>query len=85
MTKNLGEHSDKLDAATKEEIQKVIDEAKKLDPNSDVEALKAQTQALSNAAMKIGQAMYQNKGSSGGSQADNTTDAETVDHDDKKK
>lgn len=83
MTKNLGEHSDKLDAATKEEIQKVIDEAKKLDPNSDVEALKAQTQALSNAAMKIGQAMYQNKGSD--TKADNTTDAETVEEDDKKK
>lgn len=82
MTKNLAEHSDKIDATTKEEIQKVIDDAKKLDPNSDVEALKAQSSALSNAAMKIGQVMYQNKGSS--SQADTATDAETVE-DEKKK
>lgn len=58
--KNLAEHGDKLDAATKEELEKALAEAKKLAGDSDakLETVKAATAALSSASMKIGQAMY---------------------------
>ncbi len=63
MNKNLTEHKEKLDEATIAEIEKAISEAKTLESSTDVEAIKSKSQALSNASMKIGQAMY-GKGSS---------------------
>ena len=61
MTKNLSEHSDKLDEAIKTEVQTAIDSAKSIDSNASVEKLKEKIQELSTASMKIGQAIYGKK------------------------
>ena len=61
VNKNLSEHSEKLDEATKTEVQKSIDDAKALKEDSTVEELKEKISALTNASMKIGQAIYGNK------------------------
>merc|ERR1711871_1900861 len=61
--KNLGEHADKLDDATKEEINKAVEEAKALPTEgASLEDIKAKSEALSTASMKIGQAMYRKGG-----------------------
>ena len=73
--KNLVEHGDKLDEETKIEVQKAIDDAKKVD-SADIEVIKAQSQALSNAAMKIGTAMYKKDGSSETKPSDSTENAQ---------
>merc|ERR1711908_137479 len=55
--KNLSEHADKLDDATKEEINKAVEEAKALPTEgASLEDVKAKSEALSTASMKIGQA-----------------------------
>lgn len=75
--KNLTEHGAKLDAAIKEEVEKAVKEARALDANAQLDAIKAATSALSNASMKIGQSIY-GKGSavSGeGAQPDKEGDA----------
>jgi molecular chaperone DnaK len=64
VAKNLSEHGEKLDAATKEEVEKALKDAKALGATAEVEAVKASATALSNASMKIGQAMYK-KGDAG--------------------
>jgi molecular chaperone DnaK len=64
VAKNLSEHGEKLDAATKEEVEKALKDAKALTATAEVEAVKASATALSNASMKIGQAMYK-KGDAG--------------------
>jgi molecular chaperone DnaK len=58
VTKNLDEHGEKLDDATKESVNKAIADAKALSTEADLEALKACTEALSEASMSIGKAMY---------------------------
>lgn len=60
MSKNLSEHSDKIDETLKTEIEGVIADAKSLDSEASVEDVKAKVSALSSASMKIGQAMYSN-------------------------
>merc|ERR1712146_342895 len=66
--KNLGEHAEKLDDATKEEINKAVEEAKALPTEgASLEDIKAKSEALSTASMKIGQAMY-GKGGDGASE-----------------
>lgn len=87
MTKNLSEHGDKLDDATKSEIQTAIDDAKSVESSSDVDAIKAKSSALSNAAMKIGQAMYGKKSdeSEAAPPSDNAADATYEEKDTKSK
>lgn len=60
VTGSLEEHKEKLDDATKESIQAALDSAKKLAENQEVplEQMQEQIKALSDASMKIGQAMY---------------------------
>jgi molecular chaperone DnaK len=72
VSKNLSEHGEKLDEATKTEVQKALDEAKAGTNSTDLETIKAKAAALSNASMKIGQAIYGKKGgddSQGGKEA----------------
>merc|ERR1711871_178069 len=65
--KNLGEHADKLDETTKEEINKAVEEAKALPTEgASLEDIKAKSEALSTASMKIGQAMYGKGGDNAG-------------------
>lgn len=61
VTKNLAEHGEKIDEATKSEIQVAIDTAKKINADASLETLKDSISTLSNVSMKIGQAMYGKK------------------------
>lgn len=65
MNKNLAEHSEKLDDATKTEVQAAIDAANSVSSDADLEKLREAVSSLSNASMKIGQAMYNKKGGDG--------------------
>ncbi|MFL6843319.1 MAG: molecular chaperone DnaK, partial [Allosphingosinicella sp.] len=57
--RQLAEHGDKIDEALKAEIQTAIDETKQAVEGGDVEAMKTKTAALSQVAMKLGQAIYE--------------------------
>lgn len=85
--KSLTEHGDKLDAETKTEVQKAIEEAKAVKDSDDLDDLKAKTQALSNVSLKIGQAIYgkQQQQSSTTSDEEKKDDDNTVDADFKEK
>lgn len=71
VTKSLSEHGEKLDEATKTEVQAAIDAAKQVDAEADLETVKAKVSELSTASMKIGQAMY---GKKDGSSSSGSTD-----------
>ena len=65
--KNLKEHGDKLGAQEKGEAESALSAAKSAMEGNDVEALKQATERLSQAAMKIGEAMYKaDAGAAGG-------------------
>jgi molecular chaperone DnaK len=69
--RQLAEHGDKVDAAVKTEIQTAIDEAKQAVEGGDPEAMNAKAQTLAQAAMKLGQAIYekdQAAGAAGGAE-----------------
>ena len=57
--KSLKEHGDKVSEADRTAIADAIAELKTAVEGDDVEAIKAKTQALAQAAMKLGQAMYE--------------------------
>src|SRR3984885_8734272 len=96
--KNLSEHKDKIGAQEKGEAEAAIAAVKSAMEGTDVEALKGATDRLSQAAMKIGEAMYKAEqaqtpppGGDGGPQAgggpkdDKVVDAEFEEVDEKKK
>ncbi len=90
--RNLKEHGDKLPAADKAEAEAAIEAVRGLLDGADVEALKAASERLSQAAMKIGQAVYQasaaeQAGAPAGAAAgtENVVDADFEDVEDKKK
>ena len=56
--KALAEHGDKVDDATKGLIQTALDELKAAKEAGEPEAIREKTNALSQAAMKLGEAMY---------------------------
>ncbi|HYI39071.1 MAG TPA: molecular chaperone DnaK [Allosphingosinicella sp.] len=57
--RQLAEHGDKVDEALKTEIQAAIDETRQAIEGGDIEAMKSKTAALSQVAMKLGQAIYE--------------------------
>ncbi len=80
--KSLGEHGDKISDSEKEAIEKGIAELKEALNGEDAEAIKAKTNELTQAAMKLGEAVYkaqQESGSSSGAteapEASNPDDA----------
>merc|ERR1712071_323973 len=81
--KNLVDNKDKLDEVTTAEVEKAVEEAKAVKDSDDLEELKAKSEALSKAAMKIGQAMYGKQ--EGGEEGEDKKDGETVDADFKEK
>ena len=96
--KNLAEHGDKIGAQEKGETEAAIAAVKSAMEGTDVEALKAATERLSQAAMKIGEAMYKaeqaaaagaapggDAGPKAGPKDDKVVDAEFEEVDDKKK
>ncbi len=56
--KTLKEHGDKVGAAEKQAIEDAIAEVRKAMEGDDAEAIKAKTEALAQASMKLGEAMY---------------------------
>ena len=75
--KSLTDNAEKLDAATKEEVNKAVADAKKAKEGDDLDDVNAKKEALSQASMKIGQAIY----GSGGEKPkeDGTVDADFED------
>merc|ERR1712071_661531 len=76
--KSVTDNGDKLDAETKSEVEKAIAEAKGVKDGEDLELINTKKEALNQASMKIGQAMYASKGEEGGDDApkeENTQDA----------
>lgn len=85
MTKNLNEHGEKIDDAAKSEVQGAIDAAKVLKDDATVEELKEQITALTNASMKIGQAIYGNaKPGEGAAQEPSKDSAKEAEYEEKK-
>jgi molecular chaperone DnaK len=79
--RQLAEHGDKVDESLKTEIQAAIDETRKAVESGDIEAMKSKTAALSQVAMKLGQAIYEKEqaGAAGGaSDGDSGQGAETA-------
>jgi molecular chaperone DnaK len=91
----LAEHGDKVDAAEKSAIEAAVTELKEAKEGENVEAIQAKTQALAQAAMKLGEAMYaaeqqaagdgSDAGDQGASGAEDVVDAEFEEVDDDKK
>jgi molecular chaperone DnaK len=57
--RQLAEHGDKVDEATKEEIEAALAQAKTAVESGDTEVMAAKAQDLAQAAMKLGQAIYE--------------------------
>jgi molecular chaperone DnaK len=56
--RQLQEHGDKVDASVKSEIEAALAEAKTAVESNDAEQMTQKTNALAQAAMKLGEAMY---------------------------
>ncbi len=65
--KQLDEHGDKIDAATKSEVEEKLAEVKTALEGDDAEAINAKAQELTQAAMKMGQQIYEQEQASTGS------------------
>jgi molecular chaperone DnaK len=65
----LKEHGDKVDESLKSEIEAAVAEAKTAVEGGDPDAMKAKTDALAQAAMKLGQAIYEKAQAAPGSEA----------------
>jgi len=65
----LKEHGDKVDESLKTEIEAAVAEAKTAVEGGDAEAMKAKTEALTQAAMKLGQAIYEKTQAAPGAEA----------------
>merc|ERR1712003_156051 len=84
--KSLADNADKLDDDTKTEVEKAIAEAKEVKDGEDVDEIVAKKDALSQASLKIGQAIYSQQQSDEGAEGegdeekkkedDNTVDAD---------
>jgi molecular chaperone DnaK len=85
--KTLSEHGDKVDAEEKTEIEAKMQDVKDVLESEDVDDIKAKSEALMQASMKLGQAMYEaeqaSAGEADGSDAGDASpdDAEVVDAD----
>jgi molecular chaperone DnaK len=84
--RQLAEHGDKVSAEVKSEIETAIAEAKTAVEGGDADAMVEKTNALTQAAMKLGQAMYEQQqaeagagGDTGGAAEEKPADEEVVD------
>jgi molecular chaperone DnaK len=78
--KALGEHGDKVGEAEKSAITSAIEDLKSVLDGADADAITAKTQALAQASMKLGEAMYaaqqSGEGEAAPGGADDVVDAE---------
>jgi molecular chaperone DnaK len=63
--KQLAEHADKIDAATKTAVEEAIAATKTALEGGDADDINAKAQALTEAAMKMGQQIYENQQAAG--------------------
>jgi len=92
--KSLSEHGEKLDSATKRQIEEALEDLKKAIEGDDSEEIKKKSEALAQASHKLAEMMYaQSQDAAGGDDAaadsgaaanDDVVDAEFEDVDDKK-
>lgn len=68
--KSISELGDKISSADKSTVETAIAELKSAMDGSDVESIKAKTNALAQAAMKLGEALYKAQGAQGGTPGD---------------
>lgn len=95
--KSLKEYGDKVSDEEKSAIESAMSELKEVKEKDDLEAIKSKTESLQQAAMKLGQAMYEASQAEGGSAGEaesadaksgddgKVVDAEFEDLDEKKK
>jgi molecular chaperone DnaK len=85
--KSLTDNGDKLDAETKSEVEKAIADAKSAKDGDDLDKINSTKEALSQASMKIGQAIYNKSQESGDDKKedDNTVDADFKEKTDEEK
>jgi len=82
--KSLKDNGDKIDEETKKEVEKAIEEARLVKDSDSLDDLKSKTEALSQASMKMGQAIYGQQQQAAGDEGaageekkdDNTVDAD---------
>ncbi|MCB1457462.1 MAG: Hsp70 family protein, partial [Nitratireductor sp.] len=82
--KSLAEHGDKVSADVKQEIETAIADLKTAIEGGDGEDIKAKSEALANASMKLGQAIYeasQKEAAESDAAADASRDEDVVDAD----
>jgi molecular chaperone DnaK len=78
--RQLAEHGDKVDEATKSEIEAALADAKTAVEGGDADVMKDKGQALAQAAMKLGQAIYEKEQAEAASpSADAPADDDVVD------
>ena len=82
--KTLAEHSEKLEAEVKDEVQKAIDDAKSVKESDDLDDIKAKISSLQQSSLKIGQAIY-GQSQQGGEGGEEKKDDDTVEADFKEK
>merc|ERR1711937_672215 len=63
--KSLKDNGDKLDDETKKEVETAIEDAKEVKDGDDLDVITKKKEALSEASMKIGQAMYASQAKEG--------------------
>ena len=78
--KQLEEHGDKVDASVKSEIEQAMADLKGVQESEDVADIQAKTQALMQAAMKLGEAIYASQQAESAN-ADAQADAEAAGED----
>ena len=84
--KSLTDNASKLDAETKSEVEKAIAEAKEVKDKDDLDAIVAKKDALSQASMRIGQALYNKQNAEENEKKDdNTVDADFTEKKDEEK
>jgi len=89
--KSLDEHGEKVGEDVKAEVEKAITEAKEVSDSDDLDTIKAKLEALNQASLKIGQAVYGQQGGEAGAESgeekkddDTTVDAEFKEKEEKK-
>ncbi len=80
--KQLAEHADKIDAATKSEVEAAIAAAKSALEGDDADAINAKAQELTQAAMKMGQQIYEREQAQGADAAAGGTSDEAAPQED---
>ncbi len=77
--KNLNEHGDKVDDSTKSDIENALSALKEAKDGDDAEAINAKVNELQQAAMKLGEAMYQAQQAEEGAEGDAGASASQAD------